>query len=125
MMSMPYYPYSEQNTAEIKPTLPEDAPLRERIIDVLRQVYDPEIPLNLYDLGLIYELNIDEANNNVEVVMTLTTPHCPVAGSMPGQVQRAVQTVSGIGEVNVRLTWDPPWSPENMTDEARLALGIL
>ena len=124
MMSMPYYPFNEQNTADIKATLPEDAPLRERIIDVLRQVYDPEIPLNLYDLGLIYELNIDE-HNNVEVVMTLTTPHCPVAGSMPGQVQRAVQTVSGIGEVNVRLTWDPPWSQENMTDEARLALGIL
>ena len=124
MMSMPYYPFNEQNTADIKATLPEDAPLRERIIDVLRQVYDPEIPLNLYDLGLIYELNIDD-DKNVEVVMTLTTPHCPVAGSMPGQVQRAVQSVAGIGEVNVRLTWDPPWSQDNMTDEAKLTLGIL
>lgn len=124
MMSRPFYPYGAQPAAEVKPTLPEDAPLRERIIDVLRQVYDPEIPLNLYDLGLIYELNIDE-HNNVEVVMTLTTPHCPVAGSMPGLVRQAVQTLQGVGEVSVQLTWDPPWSQENMTDEARLALGIL
>ena len=115
---------SQPDEIQVQPTLPDDAPLRERIIDVLRQVYDPEIPVNLYDLGLIYELNIDP-DKNVEVVMTLTTPHCPVAESMPGQVKQAVKTLSGIGEVNVRLTWDPPWSQENMSDEARLALGLL
>lgn len=124
-MNRQFVPFGTQlDEVQVQPTLPDDAPLSDRIIDVLRQVHDPEIPVNLYDLGLIYEININP-DKNVEVVMTLTTPHCPVAESMPGQVRQAVKTLSDIEEVNVRLTWDPPWSQENMSDEARLALGLL
>lgn len=104
-------------------TLPADAPLQDKVIAVLRHVYDPELPVNIYDLGLIYKLDIQD--HDVEVVMTLTTPHCPVAESMPRQVEAAIKAIDDIGKVCVRLTWDPPWTAENLSDEARLALGIL
>lgn len=93
------------------------------VIAALQTVYDPEIPVNLYDLGLIYDLTIGD-DGSVVIDMSLTAPGCPVAGEMPGQVARAVAEVSGVGEVTVRLVWDPPWTPERMSEDARLALGM-
>lgn len=98
--------------------------LREPIIDALRTVHDPEIPINIYDLGLIYEIRI-AADGDVGIDMTLTAPACPVAGMMPVMVREAVQKVEGVGEVKVELVWDPPWSQAHMTDEARLQLGLM
>ncbi|MBK1720871.1 SUF system Fe-S cluster assembly protein [Thiocystis violacea] len=98
--------------------------LREPIIASLRTVHDPEIPVNIYDLGLIYRIDIAE-NADVHVDMTLTAPGCPVAGMMPLMVKSAVARVEGVGEVDVSLVWDPPWNQSNMSDEARLQLGLM
>jgi FeS assembly SUF system protein len=98
--------------------------LREPIIAALRQVHDPEIPVNIYDLGLIYNIDI-APSGNVGIDMTLTAPACPEAGMMPVMVKDAVKTVAGVGEVVVELVWDPPWSPDTMSDEAKLQLGML
>ncbi|MEX0924123.1 MAG: SUF system Fe-S cluster assembly protein [Rhodovibrionaceae bacterium] len=95
----------------------------EQIVEALRSVYDPEIPVNIYDLGLIYENKIS-ADGSVSVLMTLTAPACPVAGQMPGMVAKAVAEVEGAGEVTVTLTWEPPWTKEMMSEDAMLALGI-
>ncbi len=92
------------------------------IIGALRTVHDPEIPVNIYDLGLIYECNMDD-KGDVAIIMTLTAPACPVAGEMPGQVAEAVALVEGVGVVQVKLTWEPAWTMEKMSDEARMALG--
>lgn len=89
----------------------------------LRTVHDPEIPVNIYDLGLIYECTMQD-NGNVDVTMTLTAPACPVAGEMPGQVAEAVAAVDGVGEVVVTLTWTPPWTPDQMSDDAKMALDF-
>jgi FeS assembly SUF system protein len=94
------------------------------VIEALRTVYDPEIPINVYDLGLIYEIRIDDAKN-VHLVMTLTSPMCPVAGSLPGEVEMAARGVPGIGKVSLELTWDPPFTIERMSEEARLLLGFM
>jgi FeS assembly SUF system protein len=99
-------------------------PIEIKVIEALRKVYDPEIPVNLYDLGLIYALNIDD-QSNVYILMTLTTPNCPVAEDMPGIVLEEVKKVEGVGEVRVELTFEPPWTIENLTDEAKLELGLL
>ena len=104
--------------------IPADASLRDKIIAALRNVYDPEIPLNLYDLGLIYDIDID-AHKAVSINMTLTTPHCPVAESMPGQVECAVREIDEVSEVTVKLVWDPPWDKDHMSDEVKLTLGLL
>ena len=93
------------------------------VIAALETVYDPEIPVNLYELGLIYDLTIAE-DGSVAIEMSLTAPACPVAGEMPGQVAETVAAVPGVGEVNVHLVWDPPWTPERMSEDARLALGM-
>ncbi|ODU21781.1 MAG: SUF system Fe-S cluster assembly protein [Sphingomonas sp. SCN 67-18] len=98
--------------------------LYEAVIAALKEIYDPEIPVNIYDLGLIYGLEISEGGHAV-VTMTLTTPHCPVAESMPGEVELRVGSVPGIGNAEVNLVWDPPWDPMKMSDEARLELGML
>jgi FeS assembly SUF system protein len=98
--------------------------LREPIIAALREVYDPEIPVNIYDLGLIYTIDI-APTGSVAVQMTLTAPGCPVAGMMPVMVRDAVARVDGVGEVQVELVWSPPWNQDNMSDEARLQLGLL
>jgi FeS assembly SUF system protein len=95
----------------------------EAVIDALKTVYDPEIPVNLYDLGLIYRLDC-AANGNVAIDMTLTAPACPVAGEMPGRVAEAVAAVPGVGEVEVHLVWEPPWTKERMSEDAKLALDI-
>jgi FeS assembly SUF system protein len=100
-----------------------DAPLRDRVVEALRDVHDPEIPVNIYDLGLIYRLDIDEAGK-VDIDMTLTTPNCPVAETMPHMVTEAVQAVESVQSVDVRLVWDPPWSIQMLSDDARLALDM-
>jgi len=91
--------------------------------DALKSVHDPEIPVNIYDLGLIYDVERLH-NGDVYVTMSLTAPGCPVAGEMPGQVARALAAVDGVGEVSVELVWSPPWTPERMSDDARLALDF-
>ena len=98
--------------------------LQGALIAALRTVYDPEIPVNVYDLGLIYELKVD-SDNEVEIRMTLTAPACPVAEIMPQQVGAAVEKVEGVKAVSVEIVWDPPWSQERMSEEARLELGLL
>ena len=99
--------------------------LRERVVEALRQVYDPEIPVNIYDLGLVYELDVDEEAGRVHVKMTLTAPGCPVAQTFPATVESAVRGVEGVRDVTVELVWDPPWSPERMSEAARLQLGFM
>jgi FeS assembly SUF system protein len=91
--------------------------------DALKSVHDPEIPVNIYDLGLIYDVECQQ-NGNVYVTMSLTAPGCPVAGEMPGQVARALAAVEGVGEVSVELVWSPPWTPDRMSDDAKLALDF-
>ena len=98
--------------------------LYESVIDALREIYDPEIPVNIYDLGLIYGVDVTP-DADVMVTMTLTTPHCPVAESMPGEVELRVSSVPGVRDAEVALVWDPPWDPAKMSDEARLARGLL
>lgn len=97
--------------------------LYDAVIVALKEIFDPEIPVNIYDLGLIY--NVEVNGGHVHVTMTLTTPHCPVAESMPGEVELRVGAVPGVGDCEVHLVWDPPWSPASMSDEARLELGML
>ena len=97
--------------------------LEQRVIAALRAVYDPEIPVNIYDLGLIYELDVSEAGV-VSIRMTLTAPGCPVAQTFPGTVEQAVRSVPGVTEARVELVWDPPWSREKMSEAARLELGM-
>ena len=94
------------------------------VVEALRTVYDPEIPVNIYDLGLIYDLT-RAADGDIHVVMTLTTPGCPVAGILPQQVADAAAAVDGVGAVVVELTWEPSWSPERMSEDARLALDMM
>jgi FeS assembly SUF system protein len=96
----------------------------EAVVEALRQVYDPEIPVNIFDLGLIYEHSIDAETGEVKILMTLTAPSCPVAGTLPGEVANSVARVPGTGEVSVTITWDPPWNHHKMSEDAKLALGI-
>ena len=98
--------------------------LYEAVIDALKDIFDPEIPVNIYDLGLIYGVVVAD-DGGVVVAMTLTTPHCPVAESMPGEVELRVGAVPGVRDAEVNLVWDPPWDPAKMSDEARLELGML
>lgn len=98
------------------------ASMTEQIIAALKTVYDPEIPVDIYELGLIYRVDYDE-KDSVKIEMTLTAPGCPVAGEMPGWVETAVKRVDGIEHVQVDMTFEPPWSPERMSDEAKLELG--
>ena len=98
--------------------------LGERVIDVLRTVYDPEIPVNIFELGLIYKVDIDD-DNHVRIDMTLTSPACPVAGILPGEVETKVGSIEGVSGATVELVWDPPWNPSMMTEEAQLELGMM
>jgi FeS assembly SUF system protein len=106
-----------------KKKLDKDA-LHAEIIAALKEVYDPEIPVNIYDLGLIYDVKIDD-KGNVDVDMTLTTPGCPVAVTFPGIVERAVCEVDTVNSCTVELVWDPPWTQECMTEAAKLQLGLI
>ncbi len=107
----------------IKPST-TDHPLYPLIVEACRSVYDPEIPVNIYDLGLVYTIEISDAGE-VDIQMTLTAPGCPVAGEMPGWISDAVGPIDGVQSVNVDLTWDPPWGMDMMSDEARLELGFM
>ena len=110
-------------------TTPSPAPLDKQaleaeVIKTLRLIYDPEIPVNIYDLGLIYKLTVSD-NGDVKVEMTLTAPACPVAQSFPGQVEAEIRMVEGVNDVTVELVWDPPWTQANMSEAARLQLGLI
>ncbi len=98
--------------------------IKESVIQALRKVYDPEIPVNIYDLGLIYSLDVN-TEGKVDVEMTLTAPGCPVAQTFPGTVEQAVKEVDGVADAHVELVWDPPWNQDRMTDEVKLQLGLL
>jgi FeS assembly SUF system protein len=117
--------FLSQKPAPVEPEAVEaGGDLYEQVIEALKEIYDPEIPVNIYDLGLIYDVEITP-DHHAKVKMTLTTPHCPVAESMPGEVELRVGAVPGIGDAEVELVWDPPWDPHKMSDEAKLELGML
>ena len=97
--------------------------LKQKVIDVLKTVYDPEIPVDVYELGLVYSVNIKQGNV-VEITMTLTSPACPVAESLPPQIEEKVAAIEGVSSARVDITWDPPWAPEMMSEAARLTLGF-
>ncbi len=107
----------------IKPSSTEHA-LYDAVVEACRSVYDPEIPVNIYDLGLVYTVEISD-DGAVNVIMTLTAPGCPVAGEMPGWVAEAIEPLPGVKQVDVDLTWEPPWGMDMMSDEARLELGFM
>ena len=113
-------------SGETKPVdeVPANEDVKNSVIDALKSIYDPEIPVDIYELGLIYDVDISEDGDAV-VTMTLTTPHCPVAESLPNEVELRVLSVPGIRDAEVKLVWDPPWDPSKMSDEARLELGML
>ena len=113
--------------SEAPPEEPKSGPgsdLQAAVVDTLKSIYDPEIPVDIYELGLIYDVEISE-DGDATITMTLTTPHCPVAESMPQEVELRVLSVPGIRDAVVNLVWDPPWDPSKMSDEARLDLGML
>ncbi len=114
----------KQKTAKTRSGPVDKATLKAAVIDAIKTIYDPEIPVNIYDLGLIYDITIDD-NFFVTVDMTLTAPACPVAEIMPGQVENVVKSVRGVSDAKVNLIWDPPWSQDSMSDEAKLELGLL
>ena len=98
--------------------------IESKIISVLQTCYDPEIPVNIYELGLIYEINVDD-ENNAEILMTLTSPACPVAGTLPGEVEQKIQNVPEINKARVEVVWEPQWVPDMMSDIARYELGMM
>jgi len=103
---------------------PQQKKVTEKVIDVLRTVFDPEIPVNIYELGLIYDIAVD-AENRVHVKMTLTAPGCPVAGTLPGEVERKIENIPEVKSATVELVWDPPWTKDRMSEAALLDLGLL
>lgn len=120
----------EQSDIELPETVPDhmqdtpDGGLYQQIVESLREIYDPEIPVNIYDLGLIYHLEVQE-DGHADVLMTLTAPNCPAAGVLPGQAEDAVQETDGVESVNLEMTFEPPFSPQMMSEEARLELGFM
>ena len=98
--------------------------LNNDIVEALQSVYDPEIPVSIYELGLVYEININD-NSDVDIIMTLTTPNCPEAQTIPEKVADVVSHVKGVNEVKVKITWEPPWTQDRMTEAARLELGLI
>ncbi len=115
--------FLQQKPQDLAPGEPGGS-IYDGVIAALKDIFDPEIPVNIYDLGLIYGVEVDP-EGAVVVTMTLTTPHCPVAESMPGEVELRVGAVPGVRDCEVNLVWDPPWDPAKMSDEARLELGML
>ena len=121
-------PDNTPNTGGPEAPEAEAEAVRERIVDVLKTVYDPEIPVDIYEMGLIYRVAIKQADDQnaypVDVVMTLTSPMCPVAETLPPEVEEKVRSVEGVGEVHLDLVWDPPWTPDMMSEAAKLALNM-
>jgi len=97
--------------------------IKNKVIEVIKKVYDPEIPVNIYELGLIYKIEVDE-NNKVNIDMTLTSPNCPAAESLPNQVKENIMEVQGVSDVNLNIVWEPQWSPEKMSEAAKLELNL-
>jgi FeS assembly SUF system protein len=97
--------------------------LHDQVVEVLKTVYDPEIPVNIYEMGLVYEVTVDD-DANVHILMTLTSPMCPVAESLPPEVEEKVAAIEGVAKATVEVTWDPPWDPDMMSEAARLELGM-
>jgi FeS assembly SUF system protein len=114
---------AEDGNTAATTALPTDA-LQKEVIAAISEIFDPEIPVNIYELGLIYDVHVGE-EGKVDLVMTLTSPHCPVAEILPGQVKSRVELVDGVSEVELELTWDPAWTPENMSEAAKLELGFM
>ena len=114
-------PHHARERVELDPTLRD---LEEKIVTQLRSIYDPEIPVNIYELGLIYDVDI-AAGGKVAIRMTLTSPACPVATTLPPDVEARVRAISGVTEASVEVTWDPPWGPDKMTEAARLQLNMM
>ena len=98
--------------------------LEQKIVSVLETIYDPEIPVNIYELGLVYDIKIND-NSDVDITMTLTSPACPVAESLPGEVRQKVKSIEDVNDVNINLVWEPPWNKDMMSEEAKLNLGFL
>lgn len=105
--------------------MPDTETIKDAIVENLREVFDPEIPVNIYDLGLIYEIEVDAETGRTHVLMTLTAPNCPAAGMLPGQVEDAARRAEGVTDAEVDLTFDPPFTPDMMSDEAKLQLGFM
>ena len=97
--------------------------IKNKVIEAVKKIYDPEIPVNIYELGLIYKIDVDE-KNKVNVDMTLTSPNCPVAESLPNEVKEGIKKVEGVSDVNLNLVWEPPWSKDKMSEAAKLELNI-
>ena len=115
-------PIKTTNTQPMNPI--QKSLFENEVIEAIKTVYDPEIPVNVYDLGLIYDVQVSDSKD-VRIVMTLTSPMCPVAGSLPGEVEAAARSVQGVGQVTVELTWDPPFSIDMMSEEVKLMLGFM
>ncbi|MFO1247919.1 MAG: SUF system Fe-S cluster assembly protein [Alphaproteobacteria bacterium] len=122
-MSEPAAPTAPQSASQSALSQQELDDFTSKLVTALKTVYDPEIPVDIYELGLIYKVDVAD-NKDVAVDMTLTAPNCPVAGEMPQNVKAALQLVDGIGEVTVNMTFDPPWTPERMSEEAKLELNM-
>ncbi|MEM9753249.1 MAG: iron-sulfur cluster assembly protein [Planctomycetota bacterium] len=118
---------AEAKLSKLAPPSPTDEPdpMKRRIIDAIKLVYDPEIPVNLYDLGLIYTIRVSEKSRSCVINMTLTSANCPEAQTLPGEVQHAAESVEGIDEAHVNIVWDPPWERDMMSDEAKLHTGLM
>ena len=112
----------EEKTAETTPKA-DRAELNNAVVEALKSVYDPEIPVNIYELGLVYSVNIDEAGN-VEIEMTLTSPACPVAGTLPPEVEGRVRSIPGVKDCRVKIVWEPTWGMHMMSEEAKLQLNL-
>lgn len=110
--------------ADDKKRMAEVQALGEQIVDQLKTVFDPEIPVNIYELGLVYKIDVED-DNSVLIDMTLTSPHCPVAETLPPEVEQKVLQVEGVTGCEVRIVWDPPWTPSMMTEEAQLEMGLI
>jgi FeS assembly SUF system protein len=121
---VPLHMMNEPKEPPPAPSSRPDAPLREKIIDAIRTCFDPEIPVNICELGLIYAINLGQ-ENAVEIKMTLTSPACPAAGSLPTMVQAKVKAVPGVSACKVEVVWDPPWEPSRMSEAAKLQLGLV
>lgn len=115
----------EDSDAQETPTYNDTSrPLEERIVEVIKEIYDPEIPVNIYELGLIYEILPDTSTGDVKVIMTLTSPACPAAQSLPLEVRTGIARIVDVNEVDVEITFDPQWTPDNMSDAAKLKMGL-
>ena len=114
----------DKTESNVQPESGSTGDLKSKVIEVLRTCYDPEIPVDIYELGLIYNINVDPSGD-VVITMTLTSPGCPVAGTLPVEVEDKVMALDGVNKTRVDIVWDPPWTPDRMTEAARLTLGML